>query len=458
MKKLTFNSIKCVNPQTGKGDDEVFLMVQVDGGPPLRFPVQDFIKLNKDVTWVLQPDMDHPPVYHFEKILSCSVWDYDGPVGFLNEADFLGGRAWNEGNQSKTYTVKGNDDSEYELDITIEDSQDRPHINTLALNGNFEDVLSYIDAWIGDFLDTQDGQDILNKSEPAELLPLIERAILHETFERLKDLIFSIIPIKAISIGLSGQVDLFVGITGAFGVATDLRNFGQSGAFFGAGGFVEGADIGAEGSVTVGLWFIESSKIGGFYEGVELDAVEGIGLSVSAWAARGSGKKLTSLANVLDYAKAVFVGFEVGLDDGAEGEEIYCIAGHNELYPSFQTGKFQYSAVIETVQCLDQVGSDGHDEVEIYWTVDGEDQRYKFPLWGHVEMNTNNDNILIPGAVIKFNKSFNIELVASNQRVETQRFTADEFQNDNEVRHSLTGHHGSYSVVAQLVNFPDAEQ
>jgi len=185
----------------------------------------------------------------------------------------------------------------------------------------------------------------------------------------------------------------------------DLPSFPDKCAIYVRGGVVEDVDAGIQGTLALGFWFEDTSDIGEFYAGAEIDREEGLGVTGIAWARKGDKDDFKTDEGInLKYAKVIFIGIDVGIDDGVEAEELYVFAGHLEKYPSFQPGVYDNMLVITKIDCEDQHSSDGfRDDVHFPWTVDEEDQEYRWPYWNDAEMDEDNIPKIKPGPVMKFN-------------------------------------------------------
>ena len=456
MKKMVINSITCKHSTNLPGDDDVFLLAQVDGGPPIRYPINGTLQMNdKDKVDLPAGGEDEKPTFYYEHSLSLTVWDHDGPANFLNEADFLGSKAFLTSDSSDEYDVWGVDSSEYSLDIDITDASAGEGADGQTIPSNLQSAAAdAVLAWA----QTDDGKKALKEDDPEKLNSLLAEGFADEIFNEVIEIVRSIPLIKAVSLGMMGQVEVFVGIDGAFGVAMDLPNFPDEYAIFAGGGIVEGVDAGIQGTLALGFWFQETTDIGGFYVGAEVDIDDGLGITAAAWAGRGDKDNFKTEEGVnLKFAKVVFLGIDVGIDDGVEADELYCLAGHVEDYPSFQPGPYTNLAIITEVKCDDQHSNDGfHDDVHFYWTVDGGSQKYRYPIWNTFEMDQDSDDSISSGAVVKFEEEFKVELHVEDGVGDTKKFThtfhLDEFDGVGD-DHKETYEDGGtkYHITAKLL-------
>ena len=427
MKKITINSIHCVKRTNISNGNDVFFMVQSDGGPPVRYPVDGTWTMNDDDT-INFPHGDDPnkPQFAYEHSCYISVWDHDGAFGWVNEADMLGNAYFESNAQGGEVELWGVDGSFYNLDVSIQNftpssaQQDTPVPQTLQ-----ETIKQELEAWAA----TDEGQSVLGETDKSKLEDKFADA-LKNSFEKTIQLIGSIPWIESISLGITAQVEIFGGIQGDFGVVMGFDNFPNDWTIYGGGAIVEGFEAGVSAALNVGVWSQKPEEVGGFYEGVEVEVTDVVGLTGTVWVGRGDRDKIFgeggSLLNTLKLAKAVFLGFDLGLDDGVSAEELYIIAGHIEDYPSFQTGTYNNMALLTKLECIDKHSSGGaHDDVVLHWEVDNEAETYKYPLWNAFEMaesgedEDHDDSIWDCGTIIKFNDKFKITLLAKSSDTKT---------------------------------------
>ncbi len=413
MKKLTINSVICKDKTNGPGKDDVFFMVQLDGGPPIRYPV--------DGTWPMEdddqitfPHGDDPqkPQFAYSQNAYVSLWDNDGPLQLLDPPDMLGNVTFDADSDSDTYDVWGVDSSRYSVDVSINDftpqsdTQDTPVPESLQ-----ESIKQALQAWS----QTPQGQQATGSTDPSTLEGIFQEALSGQYFEDVVRAVGQLPWIEAISLGITAQVEIFVGIQGDFGVVMDLGDFPDNWAVYAGGALLEGVEGGASGALNVGIWSQHPQEIGGFYEGAEVEVTDVAGLSGTIWVAKGDKDKLDSenliSLDTLKIAKAAFLGIDLGLDDGVSAEELFLFAGHLERYPTFQTGSYKNKVVLTELLCDDQHSDRGaHDDVEILWAVDSHSQKYRFPIWNEFEMDQNDDNQWQCGTIIQFDSNFDITL------------------------------------------------
>lgn len=205
----------------------------------------------------------------------------------------------------------------------------------------------------------------------------------------LSDIIDTIegwIPIKAVSLGIMAEGDLIIGGQAGCGVAMDIKDFGSSWSIYGYGGLDEGVDAGVEIGIVLGFWAIESNDISGTYVGAEVDITDVIGVEGIAYAGKDDKSDFLDDDGVnLKYAKVIYVGVDVGLEDGVEGEEVEYISWHHEYYATYQVGDdYDYLMSFDHLTCVNS--KDNQDDVYFLYTVDGEDTEYRYPIWNEMKM------------------------------------------------------------------------
>lgn len=120
MPTVTINSILC-NSTSNDGDhDDVFIMYQSDGGPPIRYPYADVQKMLPNSTWnVENSDGDAAVSFDYDYAAYICLWDQDGPFTSLNAPDILGNGYFIPSSVSGTPNFGGHNGSSYTVDISI---------------------------------------------------------------------------------------------------------------------------------------------------------------------------------------------------------------------------------------------------------------------------------------------------------------------------------------------------
>jgi hypothetical protein len=121
---VTIDSISCKGTGGSDGDDEVFILYQVDAGMPVRHPVRGNQKMNKSAdsknnvvqTWKpgLTLNFDHEVLVTLldqDTLFKKSGSDFDGPDFLVNveyRADYF----------SASYEMTNNNGAHYVIDAT----------------------------------------------------------------------------------------------------------------------------------------------------------------------------------------------------------------------------------------------------------------------------------------------------------------------------------------------------
>jgi len=463
MKKITINSIHCTHRTNISNGNDVFLMVQSDGGPPIRYAIDGTWTMSDD-DYVYFPHGDDPnkPQFVYEHVCYISVWDHDGPFGWVNAADMLGNAYFEINSQGGDIAVWGVDGSFYELNVSIENyAPSSTQTSTPVPTTLQQSIKQELEAWAA----TDEGQSVFGETDKGTLETKFSNA-LKSAFQGTMKLISDLPWIESVSLGITAQVEIFGGIQGDFGVVMGLENALDEYTVYGGGAIVEGFEAGMSAALNFGVWSQQPKDVGGFYEGVEVEITDVAGLSGTIWVGRGDREKVLgesgSLLNTLKLAKAVFLGVDLGLDDGVSAEELYIIAGHIEDYPSFQTGTYKNMAILTDLECIDKHSSGGtaHDSVSLHWQVDNKSQAYKYPLWNKFEMNESgedddhDDSLWSCGTVIKFDDQFRITLYIESTSTKTidHHWDLDDFDGVGDT-HTRTFEDGGteYKLTAKLL-------
>lgn len=85
--KLTITNITCNNPCSGIQDDDLFLLIQADGGVPMRYPVAGSVSMGANDEMPL-PDGGYVIDYSYGVIITA--WDRDSFLfKSLDSPDYL---------------------------------------------------------------------------------------------------------------------------------------------------------------------------------------------------------------------------------------------------------------------------------------------------------------------------------------------------------------------------------
>lgn len=221
---------------------------------------------------------------------------------------------------------------------------------------------------------------------------------------------------NAVSLGVLAQAVLVLGLSGSAGyvVNVDLSNF-KSGVYVG-GAFDAGIDAGIEGDAVLGFWANSVGDLDGVYVGGEVDIDDGTGLTAAAF-------------DHDDDLGLIFVGIDLGIDDGFENTDFYFFEfdiGHEPIY---QPGDATYLVQFTTMTCLNS--KDNFDTVYVEFFQDGGDTAYRFPAWNGNQMCEQGNGPYYEwdlGLIAKFNSSLTVRLhVGDYTMSKDQTITANDF-------------------------------
>ncbi|MFD0895055.1 hypothetical protein KBB96_03430 [Luteolibacter ambystomatis] len=225
-------------------------------------------------------------------------------------------------------------------------------------------------------------------------------------------------PIKAITLGLAGQIDIGIGIYASFGYAVQFPNPFKSGAFYLSGAFTEGLEIGFDVAIQIGAWANEPMDLGGYYNGQEIMIDDTIGLG--GWSFEQD-----------EEVAGVAVDLALGAEDGGDEAEFYTLVwalDSDGTYPVAQQPA-DHMLILTTLTCLNTRES-GHDEVYFLFTPDGGDVTYRYPSSKYYSMSADSDDpehSWNTGRSVKFNQYVDIQLLDDGDELGTFRFNLSDF-------------------------------
>ncbi len=460
--KLEITQIHCHSKGGSAPHDDVMILVQVDAGPPVRYPIFGAHSMKSGDNW--QPGS----VYYFQTTAYISIWDRDGAMNFCDASDMLGS-FWVKGDIGENaVTVRGDQGANYTIYYNIIEEQ------LPAANGGTGLEATLVQAISDDLLawsQTTQGRTAIATSDPSTLQGLLKDALLSTAFSRVGDEIKKELKIKGISLGVMAQADIFIGIEGAFGVALNAADFKFVGvnsdpdqvtaSIFAGAGFVEGVEEGIQGTLAIGIWFESVGDIGGIYVGEEMDVDDGVGVTAVAFAGREDKDDMKDEegALIVEKLKVIFVGIDVGIDDGVEEDELYFFSGVMSRKPVSQSGDYDHIAVLDDLHCHNALSASANakDHVYIEYTVDDDDTVYRYPIWNTIEMSENNLDHWYCGNAIKFNEKFIVTLKVgttgeeySQRTVESREYTIEQFNSSHNVDHSFENNEGIHKIEYHL--------
>lgn len=450
MYKLEITEIQCIQKGGDADHDDLMILVQTDAGPPSRFPIFGSQPMSNGDTW--NPNA----VYYYSTSASITLWDRDGALNYCDAADLLGS-TWVDAvaHNNRNITVRGDQGASYTIYYTTTEVQPNEYESGGPIDSDFIQVINdELTAWATSSL----GEEVIATTDPSDLESLLKDALISTAFSKVAAKLQSEEKVKAISLGLMTEAEIFVGITGAFGVAINRSDFdfvGMGGnaddvtsSIFAGGGFVEGVEDGIQGTLAIGIWFEGAGDISGLYVGEEIDVDDGLGITAVALAGKDDKDDFTDEEGnvVMDKAKVLFLGIDVGISDGTEADELYYFSGTISQEPVSQSGDYNHYAVLDDLHCHDALSTDdansGKDHVYIEYMVDDDPIVYRYPIWNTIEMNEEELDHWYCGNAIKFNDSFTVKLYVgtgstSQQLIESKKYNLSDFDDNNDADHSF---------------------
>jgi len=188
--------------------------------------------------------------------------------------------------------------------------------------------------------------------------------------DKLEQFLDGMIP-KAVSLGLFGQAIAILGVGGSVGVVTDLSSTNyKAGVYLCVSGDI-GFDAGAEAAICVGFWRNAVGDLSGSYAGAETDITDLVGLDAAGF-------------DHEDELALVFVGADLGIDDGVDGTTSYVYELDVGSEPDYQPGEATYLVQFGVLTCVNS--KNGYDTVYLNFTQDGDKTMYRFPAWNGNQM------------------------------------------------------------------------
>jgi len=238
--------------------------------------------------------------------------------------------------------------------------------------------------------------------------PLLARLRAPATFEESPD---DLVP-KALSIGLMAQAVVLVGLSGSVGYVINLdRSNPKTGIYLG-GAIDCGIDAGIEGDVCLGFWANAVDDINGVYVGEEVDIDDTTGVTEAAFVSFES-----------DDLALVFVGLDLGIDDGMEEVNFYFVAMGFGHAPIYQSGDATYLVQLGTLTCSNS--KDNYDTVYLNYTQDSSSTQYRYPVWDGIQMAEQGNDARFyqwgVGQIVKFNTELYLILQVGDHTMPTQK-------------------------------------
>ncbi|GAB5445442.1 hypothetical protein [Gymnodinialimonas sp.] len=225
---------------------------------------------------------------------------------------------------------------------------------------------------------------------------------------------------KAISLGVSGQVVLGVGISGSLGYVVDLNLSDFTSALYLGGAVDIGADAGIEGDVCLGFWTNTIDDLSGWYVGEEIDIDDAAGVMEATYL------KDEELA-------LAFIGVTLGFDDGFENSDYYFFKMDIGHAPIYQPGDYDYMVQLDSLVCTNS--KDDYDTVYYEFLADDDDTVYRYPAWDGFQMaESQRDNGNFTkwgvGVVIKFNEKVTLRLHVGDYTMDDKTITPSDYSGE----------------------------
>lgn len=256
--------------------------------------------------------------------------------------------------------------------------------------------------------------------EGPDFAPLM--AVIRDTAARDsdEDPLLDFIP-KALSLGLMGQAVLFLGLSGSVGYAVDVDLTNPDTGIYAGGAVDVGIDAGVEGEICLGFWRESVADLAGTYVGAEVDIDDLTGIVVATFEND-------------DEIGLVFVGVDLGIDDGIENTDFYFFEFDTGEAPIYQPGQSNCLVQLQGMVCTNS--KNDYDEIYIEFLADSDSTVYRFPAWDSYQMceadrNANLANWSV-GLIIKFDSSFTLRLHVGDQTLDDLKISRSNYTGVNQ--------------------------
>lgn len=255
-------------------------------------------------------------------------------------------------------------------------------------------------------------------------------------------------PIKSVSVGLSGELDLGVGVYGSIGYAANLNDLSGTSAVYLCGAFLEGIVEGGAVGLQFGAWANDIDDLAGYYNGQTID-IDDFG-GVAGWLFEQDESVAGACVDTL-----------IGEDDGLAEIEFYMLTFDITHLPVAQADA-AHMLILTTLECLN-TNEVGHDEVYFTFTPDGGSATYRYPTWDSYAMTADqnaSEHLWNVGRSVKFNSYVNIALQDGNDSLGNFTFHLTDFSGPGTTHSQNQDRKGtisngwneiSYTFTAQLI-------
>lgn len=507
---VKITSIVCeATDDMGDANDEVFVIWQADGGIPVRYPADNYQRMNttadpdKNVvsTWNI-PDGDLNLT--FEKEVLVTLWDSTVGIDPSSSAYLMSyeytAPGINPGYPASetSYTMSNHNGAKYTINATAVtpettntslQAEVRPHFaaiktrldqaahhakqsggpNAVPENeAQFVRVLTeVVTAWKSSpegaaSLEKMRGLDL--KGIHAELDSIVKGPHISGALQLAAgdgQIDFSLFQSFSISLAITGEV--LVGLYGAIGYACDMsvvKGEGGNTGIYLCGAFVEEVGAGLDGLVEAGVWKLSLKDLGGSYSALAIDIGDIEGEEVGYF-------QFKSDDTTQGYVAGVGIGedYEVGDMDPA----YIFILPVTSSYPVMQANAGN-CLILTKLQCLNKrAQADGHDEVTLYITADApygnSSITYRYPTWDYFAMGDDSGdfNVWYPGRSVMFNDSVTVKANDSGDELASFTFNLSDFSGVGSTSSPTSNvpfgvfQNISYQMTALLITLAEAQ-
>jgi hypothetical protein len=502
-------SIVCeATADTGNANDEVFVIWQADGGIPVRYPADNYQKMNTTA----DPDSDVVSTWNipagdlnltFEKEVLVTLWDstvaidpsssvylmsYEYTAPGINPGYPASETSYTMSNHNGgKYTINASTVSAVSTASTLQ-AEVSPHFDAIKTKLNqtapravqsggpnavpeneaqFVRVLTdVVKAWKASpegaaSLEKMRGLDL--KGIHAELDSIVKGPHISGALQLAAgdgQIDFSLFQSFSISLAITGEV--FVGLYGAIGYACDMsvvKGEGGNTGIYLCGAFVEEVGAGLDGLVEAGVWKLSLKDLGGSYSALAIDIGDVEGEEVGYF-------QFKSDDTTQGYVVGVGIGedYEVGDMDPA----YIFILPVTSSYPVMQVDASN-CLILTKLECLNKLAqADGHDEVTLYITADAPatgSTTYRYPTWDDFAMGDDSGdfNIWYPGRSVMFNSSVTVTASDSGTELGSFTFSPQDFSGVGSTVSPTSNPDGpgfqkiSYQMTAMLITLATAQ-
>lgn len=223
--------------------------------------------------------------------------------------------------------------------------------------------------------------------------------------------------IGSFSVGLAGQVDLGVGVTGTLGYAFDPNDETQFSVFLSVG-VVGGPDAELDAGVELGAWTSSPTQMTGFMVGA------GMGLDPDGFGASGAGFVSCDLTllppSIIPNFESWGAALTLSLGEGGGLLAVlsFTLVIITESIPPIAQPNADHMIMISSIKCVQKQDNDSDkDELYMLFQIDGNDTTFPFPTWSHFSIPEG--GTWNCGRSIKLNNSVNVTLMNGGDTIDS---------------------------------------